>query len=76
MEQLNRCPIEDFVQPNDNATSSSDLSSGLELISMKKCVTMMQLPCNIDGVGDLKTSWIGQKGVKKCIAMCIIYVLL
>ena len=40
--------------------------SGIELESPHKSIAVAQeFPCNIEGIGDLRTSWIGQSGVKE-----------
>ena len=40
--------------------------SGIELESPHKSIAVAQdFPCNIEGIGDLRTSWTGQKGVQE-----------
>jgi len=42
---------------------ASDLS-GLEIVSPQKLAsTQQQCPCVIEGIGELRTSWVGFKGV-------------
>jgi len=38
--------------------------SGVEMISpQREMAKAHQFPCSIEGVGDVRTSWIGQQGV-------------
>ena len=42
----------------------SDMS-GLEIVSPHKATSGVQkLPCTVEGVGEIRSSWIGQKGVR------------
>lgn len=45
------------------STAACD-GSGLEIVSPHKVVsTRQQFPCIIEGIGELRTAWIGHKGV-------------
>lgn len=44
-----------------NITPAISDMSGVEIISPQKAPT--RVPCTIDGIGELRTSWIGQNGV-------------
>lgn len=54
-----------------NATSDCAITpaisdmSGVEIISPHK--TPARVPCTINGIGELQTSWIGQKGVSNAV---------
>ena len=54
-------------QVQQHATEGlGDDISGIELESPHKSIAVAQdFPCNIEGIGDLRTSWIGQNGVKE-----------
>ena len=53
------------VQQHATEVLGDDIS-GIELESPHKSIAVAQdFPCNIEGIGDLRTSWIGQKGVKE-----------
>lgn len=44
-------------------------SSGMEITSLHKANEVTQLTsCVIDGIGELRSSWIGQKGVCKLVS--------
>ena len=43
--------------------SASSTISGLEVSS--DVIKHKELPCNISGIGDVRTSWIGQKGIEE-----------
>lgn len=59
------------ISTNSNTTDSTPLdhtindSSGLTVISPQKAIGGEKLnPCILDGVGELQTSWVGQRGVR------------
>lgn len=53
-----------LIESTNVQTEPSDMS-GLEIVSPHKATSGVQrLPCTIEGVGEIRSSWIGQRGVK------------
>ena len=59
-----------IVSCNDSTPAYSEMS-GMEIISLHKSTTKgQQHHCTIEGLGEVRTSWIGQKGVRTAMFMC------
>ena len=57
--------IEGAHIPRHTPTSPGTASdgSGLEIVSPQKVLSKKQFPCTIEGIGELRTAWIGHEGV-------------
>lgn len=62
--------LEDLIKgaqiprPTPMSPVTASDGSGLEIQSPHKLVsTQQQFPCTIEGIGELRTAWIGHKGV-------------